>query len=125
MHVVAEQSDDLRADERTGEQATGRQELPPVPPHVGRDLALYVLARLALIAVVAVLLGLFNVPLLVSIAVGVVIGLPLSMVVLRGRHEKVSAGLAARGMVRRAAREELRAELRGEPKADGATPDAG
>lgn len=140
MQVVAEQSDDLRADQpaaaqqageqrtagqQTGERTAGRQELPPVPPHVGRDLALYILARLALIAIVAVVLGFANVPLLIAIAVGVVIGLPLSMVVLRGWHEKVSAGLAARGMVRRAAREELRAELRGDRGADGGVPDAG
>jgi hypothetical protein len=125
VQVVAERSDDLRADERSDERQAAKRELPQVPPHVGRDLALYVLARLALVAVVAVVLTLVNVPLLVSIAVGVVIGLPLSMVVLRGWHEKVSAGLAARGMARRAAREELRAELRGEPDTDTATPDAG
>ena len=70
--------------------------------------------------IVALALGI-----LIAIAVGVVIGLPLSMVVLRGWHEKVSAGLAARGMVRRAAREELRAELRGDRAADGGVPDAG
>jgi hypothetical protein len=88
--------------------------LPDVPPHVGRDLTLYVLARFALVVVVAALLTLINVPLLVSVAVGLVVGLPVSMVVLRGWHERVAAGLAARGMVRRAARDRLRAELRGE-----------
>jgi hypothetical protein len=64
--------------------------------------------------VVAAVLTLINVPLLVSIAVGLVVGLPVSMVVLRGWHQRVAAGLAARGMVRRAARDRLRAELRGE-----------
>jgi hypothetical protein len=88
--------------------------LPEVPPHVGRDLALYVLARFALVVTIAAVLTLINVPLLVSIAVGLVVGLPVSMVVLRGWHERVAAGLAARGMVRRAARDRLRAELRGE-----------
>ncbi|HEX4703092.1 MAG TPA: DUF4229 domain-containing protein [Pseudonocardiaceae bacterium] len=88
--------------------------MPPVPPHVGRDLTLYVLARFALVAVVAAVLTAINVPLLVSIAVGLVIGLPVSMIALRGWHSRVAAGLAARGVVRRAARDELRAELRGE-----------
>lgn len=88
--------------------------LPEVPAHVGRDLTLYVLARFALVVVVAAILTLINVPLLVSIAVGLVVGLPVSMVVLRGWHQRVAAGLAARGMVRRAARDRLRAELRGE-----------
>jgi hypothetical protein len=109
---VAEQSDD-RSQAR-------ESELPAVPPHVGRDLALYTLARFALVAAVAVVLILVNVPLLVSVAVGLVAGVPLSMVVLRGWHQRVSRGLAARGLARRAARDRLRAELRGEhaPAAD-------
>jgi hypothetical protein len=88
--------------------------LPNLPQHIGRDLTLYVLARFVLVAVVATVLTLINVPLLISIMVGLVVGLPVSMVVLRGWHTKVAAGLAARGMVRRAARDRLRAELRGE-----------
>lgn len=99
--------------------------LPEVPPHLGRDLALYVLARFALVAVVALVLTLVNVPLLISVAVGLVVGVPLSMVVLRGRHDRVATGLAARGMVRRAAREQLRAELRGEGSGGSTSPDAG
>lgn len=112
--VVAELSDDQnRAD---------APELPAVPPHVGRDLALYVLARFALVAVVAAALTLVHVPLLISIAVGLIAGVPLSAVVLRGWHQRVARGLAARGAVRRAARDRLRAELRG----DGVpAPDAG
>jgi hypothetical protein len=119
--AVTEPSDD---DIETG---TGARQpaLPVVPAHVGRDLALYVLARFALVAVVAVILALINVPLLVAIAVGLVAGVPLSMVVLRGWHDRVTAGLAARGAVRRAARDRLRAELRGETRSGPATPDAG
>jgi hypothetical protein len=111
---VAEPSDDqIRAD---------APQPPAVPPHVGTDLALYVLARFALVAVVAVVLTLVHVPLLISIAVGLVAGLPLSMIMLRGWHQRVARGLAARGAARRAARDRLRAELRGE---NAATPDAG
>ena len=88
--------------------------LPVVPPHVGRDLAVYVLARFVLVAAVAVVLTLINVPLLISIMVGLILGLPVSMLLFRGWHDRVAAGLAARGMVRRAARDRLRAELRGE-----------
>lgn len=114
MAGVAEHSDDQHA-------APAQRDLPPVPRHLGRDLGLYVLARFALVAVVALLLVPVNVPLLIAIAVGLVVGLPLSRVVLRGRHEKIAAGLAARGMARRAARESLRAELRGE----ATSPDTG
>jgi Protein of unknown function (DUF4229) len=92
----------------------GNARLPEVPAHLGRDLLLYVLARFALVAVVATVLTLINVPLLISILVGLVLGLPVSMLLLRGWHERISAGLAARGMVRRAARDRLRSELRGE-----------
>jgi hypothetical protein len=114
---VADETDDIRPAEHA--------EPPAVPPHLGRDLGLYVLARFALVAVVAVVLTVINVPLLISVAVGLIVGLPLSMVVLRGWHQRVSRGLAARGMVRRAARDQLRAELRGESVSGGATPDAG
>jgi hypothetical protein len=89
-------------------------ERPEVPPHLGRDLALYTLVRFGLIAAVAGLLVLAKVPLLVGLAVGLVGGLVLAMLLLRGWHNRISAGLAARGMVRKAARDRLRAELRGE-----------
>jgi hypothetical protein len=99
--------------------------LPEVPAHIGRDLALYVLSRFALVAVVAAVLTLNHVPQLISIAVGIILGVPLSMVVLRGWHARIAAGLAARGMVRRAARDRLRAELRGETPGVTRLPDAG
>jgi hypothetical protein len=118
--VTEPSDDDIEAGTGAGEPA-----LPVVPPHVGRDLGLYVLARFALVAVVAVILAVINVPLLIAIAVGLVAGVPLSMVVLRGWHERVAAGLAARGAVRRAARDRLRAELRGDPRSGTASPDAG
>lgn len=104
----------LVADQSNIEQETGEQPLPAVPPHIARDLLLYVLARFALVAVVATVLTLINVPLLISIMVGLIVGLPVSMVAFRGWHTRIAAGLAARGMVRRAARDKLRAQLRGE-----------
>lgn len=113
MAAVAEPSEN-QSDQPTAAAA------PTVPPHLGRDVARYVLARFALVAVVAVVLGFVNVPLLIAIAVGLVVGLPLSLVVLRGQHEKIAAGLAARGMARRMARDQLRSELRGESPSPGA-----
>ncbi|HEX5405215.1 MAG TPA: DUF4229 domain-containing protein [Pseudonocardiaceae bacterium] len=118
---MAEHSDDRKTESVTAAPTAS----PVVPPHVGRDLGLYVLARFGLVAAVAAVLTLINVPLLISIAVGLIVGVPLSMVVLRGWHERVAAGLAARGAVRRAARDELRAELRGDGHPGGVSPDAG
>jgi hypothetical protein len=106
------------------ETSTDDTSVPEVPAHLGRDLALYVIARFALVAVVAAVLTAAHVPLLISIAVGIILGVPLSMVVLRGWHAKLAVGLAARGMVRRAARDRLRAELRGETASESHAPDA-
>lgn len=91
-----------------------------VAPHnLARDLTLYTLGRLVLIAVVTGLLVLFDVPLLVALAVAIVVGFPLGLLVFRGLNQRVTAALAERGKDRTAARERLRAELRGEaPKPD-------
>ena len=81
---------------------------------LARDLTLYSLGRLALMAVVAVVLMLFGVPLLVAVAVAVVVGFPLGLLVFRGLNNRVTAGLAERGAERAQTRERLRRELRGD-----------
>ena len=88
--------------------------------NLARDLTLYTLGRLVLIGVVTALLLLFDVPLLVALAVAVVVGFPLGLLVFRGLNQRVTAALAERGKDRMDARERLRAELRG----DQSTPDA-
>jgi Flp pilus assembly protein TadB len=82
--------------------------------HVGRDLAAYTLARIGLVAVLAVILVLVKIPLLVSLAIAVVVALPLSMVLFRNLNQRVTSGLAAKGAGRRAQRDRLRAQLRGD-----------
>jgi hypothetical protein len=89
-----------------------------------RDLTLYTLGRLGLVAAVTVVLVLFDVPLLVSVAVAIVVGFPLGLLVFRSLNQRVTAGLAARGAERQAERERLRAALRGDdpppsPEASG------
>jgi hypothetical protein len=101
-------------------QARQAQPLPEVPAHLARDLAAYVLIRLALVSLIAaglIALGAFW-P--VAVAVGVIMTLPLSALLMRGWRDRLARGLAARGMVRRAARDRLRAELRGEIPGDAA-----
>lgn len=94
--------------------------LPVAEHNLGRDLTLYTLGRIVLIAVVTVLLVLFEVPLLVALAVAVVVGFPLGLLVFRGLNHRVTAALAERGKDRTEAREQLRAELRGDrPERDG------
>jgi hypothetical protein len=76
----------------------------------GRDIALYTAARVGLLAVIAYLLTLANVPLLIAIAIGLVLAWPLSMVLLRGLNNRIAAALTER----RAERLKMRAQLRGE-----------
>jgi hypothetical protein len=88
--------------------------------HLGRDLALYTVARIGIVAVVTAALMLFKIPLLVSLVIAIVVGFPLGMLLLRGLNQRVTAGLAARGAQRNAERDRLRAQLRGEdPDARG------
>lgn len=90
---------------------------PVSTPQLARDLALYLLARLGIIALVATLLVVVSggqVPLLVAIAVGIVVSLPVGLLTLRKLNARVTAGLAARNERRARERAKLRAELRGD-----------
>jgi hypothetical protein len=104
----------LRDAERVGSGAVGTPQIPPRGAALARDIALYSAARLALVAVLALLLVLAGVPLLVSILLALVVALPLSMVLLRSLRLRVSAGMAVAGARRRAERDRLRDQLRGE-----------
>ena len=89
---------------------------PPRRSALARDVALYSSARLALVAVMASLLLLAGVPLLVSLLLAVVVALPLSMVLLGSLRARVNAGLTVVGAHRRAERDRLRRQLRGEER---------
>ena len=81
---------------------------------LGRDLTLYTLGRLALVGAVTVVLVLFDVPLLPALAVAIVVAFPLGLLVFRKLNNRVTTGLAERNADRVAARDRLRAQLRGE-----------
>ncbi len=89
-------------------------QIPPAGATLTRDLALYSLARLAMVAVLTVPLVLAGIPLLVSVLLALVVALPLSLVLLRPLRLRVAAGMSAAGARRRAERARLRAQLRGE-----------
>lgn len=76
-------------------------------------VALYTLARLGLVAVIATALGLVGVPLIIAVLVALVVALPLSMVLFRGLRSRLDAALAEVTRRRAAEREALRARLRG------------
>lgn len=100
--------------------ADGRTE-----PGLAATLALYALARLALIAVIAGLLLLAGTPLVVALLVALVVALPLSMLVFRGLRARLDAAFAASRARRSQERDALRAGLRGDdPTPDTLTEDA-
>jgi uncharacterized membrane protein len=89
---------------------------PPTGSVLARDVALYSAARLALVALTALLLLLAGVPLLVSVLIAVVVALPLSMVLLGSLRARVNAGLAMVAQRRKAERDRLRRQLHGEER---------
>ena len=86
--------------------------------HLPRDLTIYIVARFALVAVVAWVLSLVGVPLLVALLIGLVVGLPVGLLVFRSLNARVTAGLAKRNESRARARAALRAQLRGDVGVD-------
>lgn len=77
---------------------------------------LYGGARLLLVAVLAGLLVLLGLPVLVALLVGIVASLPLSVVLFRGLRARLARETEAATATRRAQRERLRAELRGDTR---------
>lgn len=106
----------VAAPEAGAEPATG--ETSEVKPNLALDIALYTAARFGLVAIVAVLLMLAQVPVLVALAVSVVVVMPLSLLVFGGLRRRVAVGMAERTQDRRERRDRLRAQLRGEAPAD-------
>ena len=85
------------------------------------DVALYTLARLALVAALTVaifyaahLIGITQFPLVVAMLFAIVISLPLGIWLLAPLRRRATAGIAEVDERRRAQREQLQARLRGE-----------
>jgi Flp pilus assembly protein TadB len=104
--LTQNQQQSTRADQRGAE-------------HAVRDLALYSLARLGLIVLIAAILVALGVPLVLGVGVGVIAGYPLSLLIFRRLGARASTSMNRRRARRSAERERLRAELRG----DGAPQD--
>jgi len=90
---------------------------PRAEPGVAVTLALYTLARLALLAVIAGLLLLAGTPLIIALLVALIVALPLSMLVFRKLRARLDTALAASRARRAQEREVLRAGLRGDDEA--------
>ena len=93
---------------------------PPASHRLARDLALYTVARLALVAVIAVAivfgakLAGVEVPILVALIFALLIALPLSLVLFAKLRRRVNEDIAVVDERRRRDKAELRAKLRGD-----------
>jgi hypothetical protein len=92
----------------------GTPQTAPTGSALVRDLVLYTVARLAIVAITALLLVLAGVPLLVSVLLALVVAVPVSMLLFGALRTRVNAGLAAHAARRRAERDRLRQQLRGD-----------
>lgn len=87
------------------------------------NVLLYTGARLLLVAgIVGIMLGIsallsLQFPLLVALAVAVIIQLPLAHLLLAGLRQRLTADMEIVGARRRADKEQLRAQLRGDDRA--------
>jgi hypothetical protein len=87
---------------------------PHAAPGLASTLALYALARIALVGVIAALLSVAGVPLLLSVLLGLIVALPLSLVVFRSLRARLDLALGEARRRRSTERESLRSRLRGE-----------
>jgi hypothetical protein len=92
-------------------------------PGLAATLALYTLARLALITLIAGLLLLAGTPLMIALLVALIVALPLSMLVFRGLRARLDAALAVSRARRAEQRAALRAGLRGDDTLSGDGPE--
>ena len=64
-------------------------------PGLAATVALYALARLGLLALIAALLLVAGTPLVIALLVALIVALPLSMLVFRGLRTRLDVALAA------------------------------
>ncbi|MFE3293604.1 DUF4229 domain-containing protein [Rhodococcus sp. NPDC059234] len=97
---------------------------PSAKGRLARDLALYTLARLGLVVLIAALiLGVSKaigvaIPLLVALIFALVIALPLSLVLFKTLRTRVNVQISAVDEQRRRDRDDLRSKLRGDTTGD-------
>ncbi|WP_254205993.1 DUF4229 domain-containing protein, partial [Nocardia alni] len=92
----------------------------PAGRRLARNLVLYTVARLALVAVIAAIIvavaHLLNVqiPVVVAILFGLIVAMPLSLVLFKRLRSRVNQDIAAVDEKRRTDKAQLRARMRGD-----------
>jgi hypothetical protein len=87
---------------------------PATPPRILPWLLIYTVGRLAIAAALVLILWLVGLDFWSGLLFGLLLSMPVSYLLLRPSRERLSEGLAARSMARRAAREDLRSRLSGD-----------
>jgi membrane protein implicated in regulation of membrane protease activity len=86
---------------------------PATPPKILPWLVIYTVGRLAIAAALVLLLWLVGLDFWAGLLFGLLLSMPVSYLLLRPSRERLSEGLAARSIARRATKEDLRARLSG------------
>jgi hypothetical protein len=86
---------------------------PATPPRIMPWLLIYTVGRLAIAAALVLILWLVGLDFWSGLLFGLLLSMPASYLLLRPSRERLSEGLAARRVARRAAKEDLRARLSG------------
>jgi hypothetical protein len=86
---------------------------PATPPRVLPWLGLYTVGRLGIAAVLVLVLWLVGLDFWSGLLFGLLLSMPASYFLLRPSRERLTEGLAARSVARRAAKEDLRRRLSG------------
>jgi hypothetical protein len=86
---------------------------PAQAPSVWPLVALYTLGRLALAAALVALLWVLGLGSFPGLLFGLLLSMPLSFVLLRPLRDRLTEALAARSVTRKAAKEDIRARLKG------------
>jgi len=119
------QNDPGTQKDRGTQNDRGTQSEPGAGARVVRDVALYTIARLALVAALtaaiffgAGLIGIREFPLVVALLFAIIIALPLGIWLLAPLRRRATAGIAEVDERRRRDRRDLQARLRGDEPAD-------
>ncbi|WP_409328687.1 DUF4229 domain-containing protein [Trujillonella humicola] len=91
---------------------------PATPPRVAPPLVLYTLGRLLITVALVALIWVAGLPGFPALLFGLLLSMPAAHFLLRGVRERLTEALAARGVARRAAKEDLRARLSGDADDD-------
>jgi hypothetical protein len=89
---------------------------PATPPRILPWLVIYTVGRLAIAAALVLVLWWAGLDFWSGLLFGLLLSMPASYLLLRPSRERLSEGLAARSIARRAAKDDLRTRLSGGPE---------